>query len=88
MTTQQEALRMARKAINEALVWDQCRRYIIPNRIRNPLRNALAALDAVKEPEPICEVSYDHNADGKSCHITEYLPEGTKLYTAPPSEVK
>ena len=34
--------------------------------------------------EPVTTVDDRHNADGKSCHITDDLPAGMELYAAPP----
>lgn len=34
--------------------------------------------------EPVTTVEDRYNADGKSCHITDDLPAGMKLYAAPP----
>ena len=34
--------------------------------------------------EPVTTVDDRHNADGKSCHITDDLPAGMPLYAAPP----
>ena len=36
-----------------------------------------------QEPEQVCTVENDYNADGKSARINKYLPAGTKLYAAP-----
>ena len=33
--------------------------------------------------EPVTTVEDRYNADGKSCHITDYLPAGMKLYARP-----
>jgi hypothetical protein len=49
--TQEEAIAKAREAIKDLLFWDKLRNYIIPYRARDPLIEALAALDSVKEPD-------------------------------------
>ena len=37
-----------------------------------------------EKQEPVTTVDDRHNADGKSCHITDDLPAGMPLYAAPP----
>ena len=37
----------------------------------------------LEKQEPVTTVEDRYNADGKSCHITDYLPAGMKLYARP-----
>ena len=37
-----------------------------------------------EKQKPVTTVENRYNADGKSCHITDDLPAGMKLYAAPP----
>lgn len=50
-------------------------------RIGTPL---YAAPPVITQHEPVTTVEDRYNADGKSCHITDDLPAGMKLYAAPP----
>ena len=43
-----------------------------------------AAPPVITQHEPVTTVDDRHNADGKSCHITDDLPAGMPLYAAPP----
>ena len=43
-----------------------------------------AAPPVITQHEPVTTVEDRYNADGKSCHITDDLPAGMKLYAAPP----
>lgn len=42
-----------------------------------------AAPPVITQHEPVTTVDDRHNADGKSCHITDDLPAGMKLYARP-----
>ena len=42
-----------------------------------------AAPPVITQHEPVTTVEDRYNADGKSCHITDYLPAGMKLYARP-----
>lgn len=53
----------------------------IHDRIGTPL---YAAPPVITQHEPVTTVDDRHNADGKSCHITDDLPAGMPLYAAPP----
>ena len=46
--------------------------------------NALRVRLGSEPHEPVTTVENRYNADGKSCHITDDLPAGMKLYAAPP----
>ena len=50
-------------------------------RIGTPL---YAAPPVITQHEPVTTVEDRYNADGKSCHITDDLPAGMKLYADPP----
>ena len=43
-----------------------------------------AAPPVITQHEPVTTVEDRYNADGKSCHITDDLPAGMKLYADPP----
>ena len=43
-----------------------------------------AAPPVITQHEPVTTVDDRHNADGKSCHITDDLPAGMPLYAAQP----
>ena len=55
--------------------------------MRSVARDAIAAAEAqqaeLEGQEPVTSVEHRYNADGLSCHITEYLPEGLPLFARP-----